>query len=46
MASETMTAKIPRLYENGAVNVLRVMGMEFVAGFDRILLTTKYLVQG
>lgn len=46
MASETMTAKIPRLYENGVVNVRRVMGMEFVAGFERILLATRYLVQG
>jgi hypothetical protein len=46
MASETMTARIARLYENGVVNVLRAMDMEFVAGFNCILLATKHLVQG
>jgi hypothetical protein len=46
MAIETMMQKMPRLYENGVVNVLCAMGMEFVAGFNYILLATKYLVQG
>jgi hypothetical protein len=41
-----MTAKITRLYESGVVNMFRVMGMEFVAGFYRILLASWYPVQG